>query len=96
MRRYPILEKIHLLLNVGINLKVWIHMIFSTQFDQSSFQIKVTSSIAEQSFTGAIKYVTAEYTPTIYFTTGHDEKDIDGDFSAMKQQLLNNNMMLNQ
>lgn len=65
--------------------------LYSTQFDQSTFNIYKTGSIAEQSFTGAIKYVTAEYTPTIYFTTGHDEKDIDYDFSILKQQLINNN-----
>lgn len=65
--------------------------LYSTRFDQSTFQIYRIGSIAEQSFTGAIKYVTADYTPTIYFTTGHDEKEVDDDFSILKQQLMNNN-----
>ncbi|NSW90026.1 MAG: Gldg family protein [Firmicutes bacterium] len=65
--------------------------LFSTYFDQSTFQTRITGSIAEQGFTGAIKYVTSEITPTIYFTTGHDEKDIDSNFSSLRDQLVNNN-----
>jgi ABC-2 type transport system permease protein len=65
--------------------------LFSTYFDQSTFETKITGSAAESGFTGAIKYVTADYTPTIYFTTGHDEKDIDRNFSYLKEQLINNN-----
>lgn len=65
--------------------------LFSTYFDQQSFQTRVIGSSAEQGFTGAIKYVTSEITPTIYFTIGHDEKDIDKNFSSLKEQLVNNN-----
>lgn len=65
--------------------------LFSTYFDQSTFKTHVTGSKAESGFTGAIKYVTADYTPTIYFTTGHDEKDVDKSFSYLKEQLVNNN-----
>ena len=65
--------------------------LFSTYFDESTFQTYITGSAAESGFTGAIKYVTAEYTPVIYFTTGHDEKKVDDNFSYLKQQLINNN-----
>jgi hypothetical protein len=65
--------------------------LFSTYFDQQTFQTHVTGSLAEQGFTGAIKYVTSEITPTIYFTTGHDEKDVDKNFTSLKDQLVNNN-----
>jgi ABC-type uncharacterized transport system involved in gliding motility auxiliary subunit len=65
--------------------------LFSTYFDQQTFQTHVTGSLAEQGFTGAIKYVTSEVTPTIYFTIGHDEKDADKNFSSLKDQLVNNN-----
>lgn len=65
--------------------------LFSTYFDQQTFQTHVTGSIAEQGFTGAIKYVVSEITPTVYFTTGHDEKDMDDDYSSLKAQLENNN-----
>jgi len=65
--------------------------LFSTYFDQQTFQTHVTGSSAEQGFTGAIKYVTSEITPTIYFTTGHDEKDVDKNFSSLRDQLVNNN-----
>ena len=65
--------------------------LYSTQYDEQTFKVYTTGSIAEQSFTGAVKYVTAEFTPTIYFTTGHDEKDIDSNFSTLKGQLVNNN-----
>ena len=65
--------------------------LYSKELDQQTFQLQITGSIAEQAFTGAIKYVTAEFTPTIYFTAGHDEKDIDSNFSTLKQQLVYNN-----
>lgn len=55
------------------------------------FQSYVTGSNAEPAITGAIKYVTAEYTPTIYFLTGHSEMSIDKDYSVVKEYLDRNN-----
>lgn len=64
---------------------------FSTQFDQQSFQSYKTGSSAEQSITGAIKYVTSDKTPVVYFLTGHDEKKADTDYKSVNTYLLNNN-----
>lgn len=68
--------------------------LYSTRYDQQTFQIQTTGTIAEQGFTGAIKFVTAEHTPTIYFTTGHDEKDPSSTYSKLSEILVNNNFMV--
>jgi hypothetical protein len=46
---------------------------------------------AEQSFTGAIKYVQSETTPVIYFTTGHDEIDYTANYTSLERILKLNN-----
>ncbi len=56
-----------------------------------NFESYVTGSNAEPAITGAIKYVTAEYTPTIYFLAGHNERSIDKDYSVVKDYLDRNN-----
>lgn len=65
--------------------------LFSTYTDSYTFQSRIVGSKAEQGFTGAIKYVTADVTPTIYFTTGHEEKDVEDYFSTLQETLMNNN-----
>lgn len=65
--------------------------LFQVEMDQQTFQQYKTGSIAEQGFTGAIKYVTADETPTIYFTEGHEENSIDGDYEIVKDYLERNN-----
>ena len=49
--------------------------IFQTEMDPQTYQTSLTGVTAEQSLTGAIKYVLAKTTPTVYFTSGHDELD---------------------
>lgn len=63
---------------------------FDYKFTQD-FQQHKQGNKAEQSITGAIKYVTSENTPVIYFLTGHDEKKVEDDYSAIKQFLERNN-----
>lgn len=46
---------------------------------------------AEQKITGAIKYVSSDNTPVIYFTEGHDENSLFEDYSSFKYYLENNN-----
>ncbi|WP_010244939.1 GldG family protein [Acetivibrio cellulolyticus] len=46
---------------------------------------------AEQSITGAVKYVTNEKTPVIYFLEGHGERALDSEYTGMKQILENGN-----
>jgi|LSQX01.2.fsa_nt_gb hypothetical protein len=43
--------------------------------------------IGEQSITGAIKYVTSDIIPTVYFLEGHGEKSPDGEYSTIREIL---------
>ena len=65
--------------------------LFTTTMDQQTFQQSVTGSIAEQGFTGAIKFVTSEKTPVVYFTQGHNEIDVDSEYTNVKSYLDKNN-----
>lgn len=65
--------------------------LFATQTDQQSFQTYTTGSNAEQGFTGAIKYVTSANTPVVYFTTGHNENDINSGYTTVKKFMDQNN-----
>jgi ABC-2 type transport system permease protein len=65
--------------------------IFQTQTDYTTYQTTLTGVTAEQSLTGAIKYVLATTTPTVYFTTGHDELDYQTKYSAIVGILKSNN-----
>lgn len=65
--------------------------LFSTHFDERYFREFRLGSTAEQGFTGAIKYVTADRTPVVYFTTGHDEYKIETDYQSVKTYLNRNN-----
>lgn len=51
----------------------------------------VTGSKIEPAVTGAIKYVTAEYTPAIYFLSGHSERSLDSEYTIVKEFLDRNN-----
>lgn len=64
--------------------------IFDVGYDQS-YNTVLNGITAEQSFTGAIKYVTSETTPVIYFTTGHDELNYAENYSSLVMILENNN-----
>jgi len=58
------------------------------------FSLYTTGSNAEQGFTGAIKYVTSEYTPVVYFTEGHDEYDVNYYYAKLKSYLERNNFLV--
>ncbi|MDW7658604.1 MAG: GldG family protein [Bacillota bacterium] len=64
--------------------------IFDVGYDES-YNTVLNGITAEQSFTGAIKYVTSETTPVVYFTTGHDELDYTQNYSSLVMILENNN-----
>ena len=68
--------------------------LFAVEFDQYSFQSYVTGSTAEQGFTGAIKYVTSEVTPVVYFTEDHNEIDMDSEYTNVKSYLEKNNFLV--
>lgn len=48
--------------------------IYSFEMTQN-YETVMTGIIAEQSITGALRYVDSETTPVIYFSTGHEELD---------------------
>lgn len=64
------------------------------EFDQNTFNVNIIGSNAENSLTGAIKYVAADITPVIYYTEGHMEQDVSKDFTALKKYLENNNYLV--
>ncbi|NLK86804.1 MAG: GldG family protein [Clostridiaceae bacterium] len=68
--------------------------LFEMELNQYTYQYMSTGSNAEQGFTGAIKYVTAEYTPVVYFTEGHDENDVNREYSNLKGSLEKNNYLV--
>lgn len=57
-------------------------------------QTQSSAFAAEQSITGAIKYVTAEKTPVIYFVEGHGERVVDNEYAGLKQILENGNYIV--
>jgi hypothetical protein len=65
--------------------------LFTTDIDYTSYSLYATGSNAEQAFTGAILYVTAEQTPTLYFVTNHGEADLGTNYSTLKNYLERNN-----
>lgn len=67
---------------------------YTTEVDQNTFETNITGSNAEQEFTGAIKFVTADKTPTIYFVSGFGEASLDSDLTNMKKILQNNNYVV--
>ena len=71
--------------------KLGYYDLFTTTMDQQTYQESLTGSIAEQGFTGAIKYVTSEKTPVVYFTEGHNEINVDSDYKNVKSYLDKNN-----
>ncbi|HOQ06505.1 MAG TPA: GldG family protein [Clostridiales bacterium] len=68
--------------------------LFEIKFNEYTFSRETTGSNAEQGFTGAIKYVTSEYTPVVYFTEGHDEYEVDYYFGNLKTYLERNNFLV--
>lgn len=65
--------------------------IFDYKINPQTYQSYLNGIIAEQSFTGAIKYVQSETTPVIYFTTGHDELDYKTVYSTLVSVMQYNN-----
>ncbi len=64
--------------------------IYDVGYD-SSYNTVLNGITAEQSITGAIKYVQSETTPVVYFTAGHDELEYSSNYSSLVTILKNNN-----
>lgn len=54
----------------------------------------VTGYVAEEVITGAIRFVTAEFTPVVYLTKGHGETAVDSGFTVLKMLLEQNNYLV--
>ncbi|MHB1483228.1 MAG: Gldg family protein [Saccharofermentanales bacterium] len=65
--------------------------IYQTEFDQTTYEQKITGVIAERSFSGAIVYTTSAKTPVVYMTKGHDELDYNTNYTTMTAILKDNN-----
>lgn len=65
--------------------------LFQTEIDYQTYQSRLTGVTAEQSLTGAIQYALSPTTPTVYFTTGHDEANYETDYKTVTGLLKNNN-----
>ncbi|MGI6777967.1 MAG: GldG family protein [Acetivibrionales bacterium] len=65
--------------------------LIQSTFNQQTFSMVNIGSNAEQSFTGAIKYVSAAKTPVLYFTEGHGEENINNGYEIFKQYMSMNN-----
>lgn len=65
--------------------------VIQNEYDKQTGETTGTNFIGEQSFTGAIKYVTADKTPVVYFTQGHQEGEVDSNYTSLKKQLESNN-----
>ena len=65
--------------------------LIASDYNYYTGESTVTGINAEQVFTGAIKYVTADEIPKIYFLTGHDEISVDSQFTSIKNYITRNN-----
>jgi hypothetical protein len=70
--------------------KLTLEDLFVIEYDQNTYQSQIVGMKAEEAFSGAIQYVAAEYTPTAYFITGHDEIPPTS-FTQLTSYLGNNN-----
>lgn len=64
-------------------------LFYSRQSQDGS--VRKAANTAEQAITGAIKYVTSDKTPTVYFLQGHGEKEVDTEYTEVKSYLEKNN-----
>lgn len=62
----------------------------NTRMDQQTGQTSLTGYSAEESISGAIKAMSAEFLPIVYLTTGHGEADAQQNYSIYLQLLKNN------
>ncbi len=54
------------------------------QTTDQNYQMNISGLNAEYAFTGAIRYVSADEIPVIYYTQGHGEGDMSTDYSELK------------
>lgn len=65
--------------------------LFQENVDQNTQQTNGYLNYAEPDITGAIRYVTSDKNPTVYFLQGHGEGDLNTVYPTLKSLLANNN-----
>ena len=65
------------------------------QYNQQQYQYYITGYTAEDSFTGAIKFVSSTETPVVYLSKGHGETDLSSGYTTFQTFLEQNNFLLN-
>ena len=68
--------------------------LIQVKLDANSLSQQSTGSLAEQGFTGAIKYVITNVTPAIYFASGHGEDIFNSNYGSIKGNLEKNNFII--
>ena len=61
------------------------------EYDYSSYTSNPSALKIKRAFSSAIKSVTADVTPVVYFVTGHGERSVDSNFSDLKSTMVANN-----
>lgn len=61
------------------------------EYDYSTYSSYPVALKIEEVFSSAIKSVTADYTPVVYFVTGHGELTLDRDLSELRSTIAANN-----
>lgn len=61
--------------------------IFEQTMSQSTYQYYISGLNAEYAFTSAIRYVSADVVPVIYYTEGHGEGSIETEYSELKSSI---------
>lgn len=68
--------------------------LFDLQMNQQAGGYYITGYTAEEAISGAIRFVTAEDTPTVYITKGHGETSLTQGFTTFSTLLEQNNFLL--
>ena len=74
--------------------KLTLNEMFDWELNYQTYTQEQVGLRAEEAFSGAINYVTADQTPIIYFIEGHEELELDAYFSALKRYMQNNNYLV--
>jgi len=73
--------------------KITLSELFEMQTNQQTYEQYIVGMKAEEAFSGAIKYISAEETPIVYFVEGHGETALTK-FAQLRNYLLNNNYLV--
>lgn len=79
--------------NTGKIKVLGVYDLLQIGYDQSYNQV-VEGVTAEESFSGAILFVTSEKTPVVYMSKGHGEADYNESYTVLLNLIKNNNFLV--